>query len=58
MRPPNLCASMARPDLLVDDMEVEPLACNTGGVALDDWHIASQAVVQNRNGEQPGVVIC
>jgi hypothetical protein len=51
MRRPKLRASMARPAILAGDMEVEPLACDTGGVALDEWHVASKAVVQNQSGE-------
>lgn len=39
---------MARPAVLLEDMEVEALACNTGGVAHDEWRVASEAVVQTR----------
>lgn len=47
---------MARPAIRAGDMEVEPLACATGGVALDDWNVASEAVVQNQSGERPRLV--
>jgi len=56
MRRPKLSGSTARPAIRAGDMEVEPLACATGGVALDEWHVASEAVVQNQSGERPSLV--
>lgn len=49
---------MARPAIRAGDMEVEPPACPTGGVALDEWHVALEAVVQNQSGERLGLVDC
>jgi len=55
MRRPKLSASMARPAIRAGGMEVEPLACANGGVALDEWNVASEAVVQDPSGERPGL---